>query len=173
MSPNILEEQQQLADSLTDPVAGLSEGKNPAAAPAPESAATTPKPAAKRASRAKVVAAPAKTALQVEDDEPVKKATGATPETTAHELRRGKMVQLMIADSGESPPGGIFLAINGHSYRIQPGEWVTVPTAVVRVLENAVEEKPVVKDGQIVGYRKAHRFPHSTKPVAAASAKED
>lgn len=62
------------------------------------------------------------------------------------------------------PPTGLFVAVNGFGFMILPGEKVRVPKFVLEVLDNAVESKPEIEDGKIVGYRDVPRFSYRIHP---------
>lgn len=156
---DILKEQEQLGQ-LDIP------GDNPAAA---DNAGGTKKPETKKSEGTpKPSRSKNKQGAPKDTDAPVniKKADDNAPDVTAKVLRKGPMVMLQIHESDTVPPDGVFVSINGHSYKIQAGAWVKVPRAVVSVLENAVEQKAILKEGNIVGYRNAPRYAFSTKEVA-------
>lgn len=71
-------------------------------------------------------------------------------------------VRIILEENDEIPPTGLFLALNGRSFMIQPGLEVDVPKGVVEILDNAVTTVPSVdpQTKQIVGTRNRMRFPY-------------
>ena len=49
---------------------------------------------------------------------------------------RDDKIRLKIS-KGHDVPDPVFVGINGHTFAIKPGVWVTVPKAVVEVLDNS------------------------------------
>lgn len=71
-------------------------------------------------------------------------------------------VRIIIEESDALPPGGVFIAVNGRSFMIQPGVEVDVPEGVVDVLNHAIESVPVKAPGtdQVVGFKDRLRYPY-------------
>jgi len=70
--------------------------------------------------------------------------------------------KIVLQDSDNIPPTGLPIGINGTFYHMRPGEEVSVPPAVLEVLNHAVETVPV-KDpdtDKIVGSRQRMRYPY-------------
>jgi len=70
-------------------------------------------------------------------------------------------VRILLEESEEIPPSGLFIGVNDKSYLLQPGEPVDVPQGVVDVLENAVMSTPRIdpQSKRVVGYRDRLRYP--------------
>jgi hypothetical protein len=77
---------------------------------------------------------------------------------------------IVLEENDNIPPTGQFIAVNGRSWMLRPGEPAEVPISLVNVLENAVQDVPQVDPitKQIVGYRKKLRFPYRQVHLAAA-----
>lgn len=73
-----------------------------------------------------------------------------------------KPVTVEFEETDEIPPTGQFVAINGDSYVIKPGEEVTVPDFLLKHVDNCVSGKPVVnpQTRKVVNYRNRSRFPY-------------
>lgn len=77
-----------------------------------------------------------------------------------------KKVTIILEENENIPPTGQFVQYGSgyelHSFIIRPGEEVTVPRAVLNVLDNAVQDIPQIDPTtrQVVGYRKSLRFPY-------------
>lgn len=69
-----------------------------------------------------------------------------------------KRVTIVLAKHPDIPPTGLFLGHNGTGYKLIPGKEASIPEFLLDILDNAVESRPVVEDGQIVGYEDAPRF---------------
>ena len=76
-------------------------------------------------------------------------------------LTQARRVKIMLEESDDIPPTGLFLAINGRAYVIRPGEEVDVPEEVVHCLNDAVMSTPRVDNtNNIIDYRNKLRFPY-------------
>ena len=89
----------------------------------------------------------------IPDDSPkvIKRKTVEKPAT----------VKIILEESEEIPPTGLFVGYNDKTFLIRAGEEVTVPQGVVEILEHAVMSAPQ-KDPQtqqVVGYRDRMRYP--------------
>lgn len=73
-----------------------------------------------------------------------------------------KRVWIELSENENIPPTGQFFQINGRAYMLRPGEKAHVPTEIIEVLENAVQDVPMVDPTtmQVVGYKKKLRFPY-------------
>lgn len=82
-----------------------------------------------------------------------------------------KHVRIILEENENIPPTGLFLGVNGRGYILRPGEPVLVPPALIEVLNNAVESKPVIDPTtrRPVSYRDSMRYPYREvrEPVAA------
>ena len=70
-------------------------------------------------------------------------------------------VRIMLEESDEIPPSGLYIGVNDKSYLLMPGVEVPVPQGVVDVLENAVMSTPRIdpQSKRVVGYKDRHRYP--------------
>lgn len=90
-----------------------------------------------------------------EEAEQAKEEAGVAP------LTGGKRVTIMLEESDDIPPTGLFLGINGRSYMVRPGEEVEVPEEVVHCLNDAVMATPKTdQQGNVIDYRNRLRFPY-------------
>lgn len=71
-------------------------------------------------------------------------------------------VPVRFHEAEDMPPGGIQVQVNGYAYVIQPGVVVEVPRAVLGVIDNAIQTKPVISaDGKVRGYRDVPRYSYT------------
>ena len=70
-------------------------------------------------------------------------------------------VKILLEESDEIPPSGLYIGVNDRSYFLQPGVEAEVPQGVVDVLENAIMSSPARDPAtqRVVGYRDRLRFP--------------
>jgi hypothetical protein len=75
-------------------------------------------------------------------------------------LRGQKTQRIMVEESSEIPPTGLFVGVNGYGYMIKPGVVIDAPMAVIEVLNNAIITVPIVNPDtlQITGTRSRRRF---------------
>ena len=72
-----------------------------------------------------------------------------------------KKVTIILEESDDIPPTGLFIGVNGRSYMLRPGEEVTIPEEVVHALNDAVMSTPKTDlQGNVVDYRNRLRFPY-------------
>lgn len=93
-----------------------------------------------------------------------KKRTKAAPKSVSGSRptkeKEGR-ITIILEENDNIPPNGQFIAVNGRAFIVRPGVKVSVPEAVLSVLNDAVEKRPVTNDGGvIIGYRDAMRFPY-------------
>lgn len=71
-----------------------------------------------------------------------------------------KRVWIMLEESDDIPPTGLFIGHNGTGYLLRAGEPVPVPECILGVLDDAVASYPVTNPstGQVSGYRERRRF---------------
>jgi len=70
-------------------------------------------------------------------------------------------VRIVLEENENIPPSGQFIGHNGKGYLLRPGVEVDVPAVLCDILDQAIEDRPVVgPDKRVVGYRKALRFPY-------------
>lgn len=82
-----------------------------------------------------------------------------------------KRVTIVLEENETIPPTGQFISVQGRSYMLRPGDPASVPVEVLNVLNDAVQEVPMIDSmtNQIVGYRKKMRFPYRIVPDAVAA----
>lgn len=91
----------------------------------------------------------------IQSDNPVPKAI-RKPRTTGMQ----ETTKIILEESDQIPPTGLFISHNGKPYIIQPGVEVEVPTFLLGILDDAVMSSPVVDAStqQVVGYRQRRRY---------------
>lgn len=69
---------------------------------------------------------------------------------------------IVLEESTDIPPTGLFVSHNGTAYVIVPGEEVEVPDFLLEVLDNAITSAAQTDGttGKIVGHRNRSRFPY-------------
>jgi hypothetical protein len=89
-----------------------------------------------------------------EDDAPAKKQPRKPRKPKGY-------VRILLEESEEIPPSGLFLSMNGNSYLLQPGVEADVPQGVVDILENAIMSVPRIDPSskRVVGYKNRLRYP--------------
>lgn len=97
--------------------------------------------------------------------------TSNVESVTRELLARDKKVMLKI-NSTERDKHAVFVGVNGRAFNIPRDTWVTVPAAVVKILENSkTMEYHVKADPKTAGERaslnpqEVSRFAFSVKPV--------
>jgi hypothetical protein len=73
----------------------------------------------------------------------------------------GKRVRIVLEENDNIPPTGQFIGHNGKAYVLRPGEEAEVPAELLNVLNDAVEDRPIIgPDARVVGFKKALRLPY-------------
>ena len=105
--------------------------------------------------RTRAKAAPRPVNVAVEGEKPNPSRSGG--ESVASLRAYGSRTIILEHNDG-IPPTGLFVAVNGVGFNIVPGKEVSVPIPILEALNNAVQSRPVVEDGRIVGYQDGLRF---------------
>lgn len=73
-----------------------------------------------------------------------------------------KTIKIILEESDDIPPTGLFVGVNGYGYMIRAGEPVDVPPSVKENLDHAVLTVAQIDPStrRVIGYRKRHRFPY-------------
>jgi len=69
--------------------------------------------------------------------------------------------KIVLEESELIPPTGLFIGLNGRSYKLLPGYEADVPLGVIDILKHAIVSMPVTnpQTRQITGYRDRMRYP--------------
>lgn len=81
----------------------------------------------------------------------------------AEGLRKQKHYKIIIGDGDDISPQGVVVGVNGYIFRMRPGKEVSVPRAVLEVLDHSIASAPYKNPdtGQIVGWHDVKRFPYT------------
>lgn len=91
----------------------------------------------------------------VETEIAIQKAPKATP------VGMPKTVKIVLEDSSDIPPTGLFVGYNGRGYLIRTGEEVDIPLGVKEILDQAIISVPVLGEyNRPVGTKERLRFPY-------------
>lgn len=76
------------------------------------------------------------------------------------ESDQNQRIKIILEENDNIPPTGQFFGLNGTGYILRAGEVAEVPTGLIDILDNAVEDVPLVDPitKQPVGHRPKHRF---------------
>lgn len=79
----------------------------------------------------------------------------AVPEAIAKSTTR-----ILLEESDDIPPSGLFLQHNGRPYMLRPGMEVDIPTFLKEILDHAVITVPQVDPTtkQVVGWRSRQKY---------------
>lgn len=71
-------------------------------------------------------------------------------------------VKIILEESDNIPPTGLYLGFNGRGYLIRPGAEVNIPLGVKEILDHAVMSVPQVDPNtqRVSGYRERLRYPY-------------
>ena len=106
----------------------------------------------------------------IADDEDV---PALKPKSKPRAAKGEKMVTIHLEENENIPPTGQFIQFGAgntlRSFMLRPGEDVTVPEAILHILDQAVQDVPQIDNvtKQVVGYRKRLRFPYRVVREAA------
>ena len=72
-----------------------------------------------------------------------------------------KTRRIVLEENDLIPPTGLFIGVNGRSYKLLPGYEADVPLGVIDVLKNAIVSMPVTEASsrRVTGYRDRMRYP--------------
>lgn len=76
----------------------------------------------------------------------------------------GKTIRIVLEESDDIPPNGLFIGHNGRGYLLKPGLEADVPLPLVEILDHAVISAPVVDPitRQVTGYRDRLKYNYRT-----------
>lgn len=79
---------------------------------------------------------------------------------------------IILEESDDIPPTGLFVSHNGNPYLIRTGEPVEVPDFLLGILDDAIQSRPVTdpRTNKVIGHRDQMRY--SYRRVAAPAAPE-
>lgn len=77
-----------------------------------------------------------------------------------YDIRLDRRIDIILEENDKIPPGGQAIGVNGFMCLLRPGERASVPMGLIDVLNNAIEDVPVMDGDQITGYRQKLRFPY-------------
>lgn len=85
-------------------------------------------------------------------------AMGEAPKEAAKPVAKNTTRITISEDPTNNQP--VYVGHNGKSYRIRRGEPVDIPTELVEVLRNAVQQVPKLdRDGRIEGWKAVQAYP--------------
>ena len=69
--------------------------------------------------------------------------------------------RIVLEENELIPPTGLFLGLNGRSYKLMPGYEADVPLGVIDILKHAIVSMPQIdpKTQRVTGYRDRMRYP--------------
>jgi hypothetical protein len=93
-------------------------------------------------------------------------AVKASRKASAPDASARKTIRIILDESDDIPPSGLFLQHNGRPFMLQPGVEVDIPLFLQEILDHAVLSMPVVnpQTRQITGYRS--RLKHTYRVVS-------
>lgn len=96
------------------------------------------------------------------DAYPVQDAAPAKTSAKTKEAPSDGRVAIVLEESDDIPPTGLFIGLNGVGYLLRPGEQARVPAGVLEILDHAVMSMPQVdpQTQQVVGWRQRMRYPY-------------
>lgn len=98
-----------------------------------------------------------RTAFDADDDE-----VSLLPKKKVKKDAGERRVRILLEENENIPPTGQFIAVNGRTFVLKPGEPAEVPECVLGVLNDAVQASPTLDPStkQVTGYRDKLRFPY-------------
>jgi hypothetical protein len=106
--------------------------------------------------------------LATDEDVPALKPRSKAAQAAA--ANGEKIVRIVLEENENIPPTGQFIAVNGRTFMLRPGDEADVPECVLGVLNDAIQDVPQIDpfSKQVIGYRKKLRFPYRiVQPQAA------
>lgn len=94
------------------------------------------------------------------DPAPAPVAKAKTKRSAAVEAVAPTTVRIILDESDDIPPTGLFLGLNGRGYMLRPGLEVDIPLGLKEILDHAVISTPDVDPAtkQIRGYRNRLKY---------------
>ena len=92
----------------------------------------------------------------IEAPEPAK----AFKKKAAPEAISKNTIRIVLEESEDIPPGGLFLGHNGNGYRLRPGMEVDIPLHLKEILDHSVITVPQVDPTtkQVTGWRSRQKY---------------
>lgn len=89
-----------------------------------------------------------------------KKKVAAAEPAPAPEAVTKNTIRILLEESNDIPPSGLFLQHNGRPYMLKPGMEVDIPLFLKEILDHAIITVPQVDPitRQVVGWRSRQKY---------------